>query len=560
MFEFVVALVALGILAAAMWFAFKLVYPMLRKHSSDEPESARTQLIIPPDLQNPQDQTQHPRYTRAKNWFADCKSRVTGHFNHYRTRYVKLGTVLGLFAVAVLATAALVTTGETEKVSDDDSSEEEPVEEEETATAISDECRTWQLAESDNNQNRWFANGVPAIAEASTEDEAHQAVNEWLQMVRQDPDLLAGASLYLLDQKVEQDALFNDEGCATEVAVDLVNELEAVQSMSAVSAEEAPSDGVNSGVDESGQVTQANHVGVTGDRDAVKIVTPHGETVWVMARCGNPVAKRPPEDVPEGPTDEEPPPEEEPEPEPDQEQPAPEPTSEPEKPCGDGICGDPSEGADQQPVADNDLAHTDPEEGYEDPHREDTEKPGPAEENSREQGDACSGDECDLDQTQSGTEVEDSEDGGEAPGGGDESVDEPDEQSSDKDQQEDAGDPNPEYDGEEPSQGTNKGTSNDADSEEAQTDNSDDTEESGDPADDNEDTNMSLPEADNQSAESGDTTSTESSESDDEQESSDSTSSDSSDEESGDSGSQDSESDSDSDSDSGGATGQPVQD
>lgn len=548
MFEFVVALVALGILAAAMWFAFKLVYPMLRKHSSDEPESARTQLIIPPDPQGPQSQTQHyPRRTRVRSRLTGSKDRVAGHFSRQRSRYGKLGTVLALFAVAVLATAALVTTGETEKVSDDDSSEEEPIEEEETATAISDECQTWQLAESDNNQNRWFANGVPAIAEASTEDEAHQAVNEWLKKVRQDPDLLAGASLYLLDQKVEQDALFNDEGCATEVAVDLVNELEAVQSMSAVSAEEAPSDGVNSGVDENGQVTQANHVGVTGDRDAVKIVTPHGETIWVMARCGNPVAKKPPEEVPEGPTDQ---PEPEPTPTPVP-TPTPTPTSEPK--CeGDGVCGTPDSGAEQQPVADNDPGHTGPTDGYDDPNREDTSEPGPAEDNSREQEEARqdieSGEKDEYDQTESGVEVPDSDDGGEAPGGGDESADAPSEQ-EDKDQQDGAGGDNPQNDGEEPSSGTDEGTSNDADSEEAQTDNSDDTEESGDPADDdNEDTNMSLPSSDG----SDSTASTESSESDDGQESSDSSSSDSSDTD--DSESQDSSTD-----DSGGAAGQPVQ-
>lgn len=188
-------------------------------------------------------------------------------------------------------------------------------------------CPTWEQDDSDTTGNRWFANGIPSIAEASDNEEARDAAAEWLESVKADPVLLRGAGVYLLDKDVDSDALFDEEDCATETAQDLVGQLEVALSLSQIAPSEAPESGYNSGVS-GGEVVTASNSGISGDRRAVQISLPAGKKVWIMARCGNPVVveKLP---VPEGPTDEperQPPPKVQP---PKKEQPPP-------KRCPDG--------------------------------------------------------------------------------------------------------------------------------------------------------------------------------------------------------------------------------
>jgi hypothetical protein len=117
----------------------------------------------------------------------------------------------------------------------------------------------------------------------------------------------------------------------------------------------------------------------------------------------------------------------------------------------DGVCGTPDSGAEQQPVQDNDPKQTAPTPGYHE---------GDAEQNAEEQGPPCSGNSCGLDQTQSGTEVSDSKDGGKAPGGGTTTPDDQPDQSS---QPADSGQDNPEYDGSSHSTNPDEGTSDPVD-------------------------------------------------------------------------------------------------
>lgn len=165
---------------------------------------------------------------------------------------------------------------------------------------------TWARADSDKTGHRWFADGIPSIAEAVTPEEARAAAHDWFSASKQDPVTLSGAVKYLLDRDVPQAELFNSSGCATQTAVDLVAEAEAALALSLFRAEEAPSNGYNSGASDS-NVTSSAKPGISGDRRAVKIVTPKGVIIWVMARCGNPVTTKPHPLVPKGPTDETPP-------------------------------------------------------------------------------------------------------------------------------------------------------------------------------------------------------------------------------------------------------------
>ncbi len=168
-------------------------------------------------------------------------------------------------------------------------------------TEPSDCPDSWARSDSDKAGNRWLAEGVPAIREATTPHEARVAARQWLHKVRKDPGLLSGAARYLVNRTVNQDRLFDDEGCATQFAVDLVAEMETALALSQITPSEAPATGFNSGTQD-GNVVGAANAGISGDRTAILIEFPDGTKVWIMARCGNPVVTGPPP-VPQGPTD-----------------------------------------------------------------------------------------------------------------------------------------------------------------------------------------------------------------------------------------------------------------
>jgi hypothetical protein len=171
-----------------------------------------------------------------------------------------------------------------------------------TPSASAEACATtWPIVLSDNTNNRWFADGIVEIKEATDEASARRAAQVWLEEVRKDPRLLAGAAKYFLNRDVETSTLQDGE-CASDAAVTLVTELELAIAEAKVETGEAPVDGYNSGV--SGDaVVGAAQAGVSGDREAIKVTLEDGTVIWIMARCGNPVTAGPPS-VPPGPTDE----------------------------------------------------------------------------------------------------------------------------------------------------------------------------------------------------------------------------------------------------------------
>lgn len=160
---------------------------------------------------------------------------------------------------------------------------------------------TWPMVAGNyGDLNRWFNDGVAAIRNAKTDNEARQAINTWLDGVKQDPVLLAGASRIFLHKDVATSDL-QQNSCASPVAANLTMDLAALMGNSAMTASQAPANAYNTGV-ANGQVVVNAFAGVSGDTTAIQITLPDGSKVWVMARCGNPVVPSNP-GLPPGPTD-----------------------------------------------------------------------------------------------------------------------------------------------------------------------------------------------------------------------------------------------------------------
>lgn len=149
-------------------------------------------------------------------------------------------------------------------------------------------CQTWKMAETTPSNGRWAANGVPAIASATTKPQAQAAAVDWINQVKVYPGTLSGAVAYLLGQTVDPSTLVDAKGCATTKAVNLVQESSVALALSEVTPSQAPATGVNT-LTSNGRVYAEASAGVTGNRKAIEIVTKDGNTFWVMARCGNPV-------------------------------------------------------------------------------------------------------------------------------------------------------------------------------------------------------------------------------------------------------------------------------
>lgn len=161
-------------------------------------------------------------------------------------------------------------------------------------------CTTWEMKESEEFDNDyWFEDGIVEIRTATTPEDAVKASRVWLNRVRMEPEKLAGAIGYLLEEEVKPSVLVDSDGCATKKAADYVKEIRLLLATSTITPGQAPTDGYNSGYTED-TVTANDTPGIGGDRTAIKIVLPDGTVVWVMARCGNVVTPGLPQEVPHG--------------------------------------------------------------------------------------------------------------------------------------------------------------------------------------------------------------------------------------------------------------------
>ncbi|HWT40817.1 MAG TPA: hypothetical protein VN081_06165 [Dongiaceae bacterium] len=82
-------------------------------------------------------------------------------------------------------------------------------------------------------------------------------------------------------------------GCLSQEGQKLLDQWEGVlvSTNTKLAVSDAPSDGYNSGVSDSGVYGVDGLQGVVGNRKAIQITLPNGTTYWIMIRCGNPVFK-----------------------------------------------------------------------------------------------------------------------------------------------------------------------------------------------------------------------------------------------------------------------------
>lgn len=173
-------------------------------------------------------------------------------------------------------------------------------------------ANTWLMRKSTPKNGDWV-NDVPSIRQADTKAEARAAADDWLDKVKGHPQTLKGAAAYILDEDLKVKELVNNKGCATKKAKDLVQEIKTALALATITPDEAPADGYNSFTNPDTGAVFAEGGPIGGDRSAVKIVLRNGKTVWVMARCGNPVTTtRPP--IEHEPPDKNPPPKDNPPP------------------------------------------------------------------------------------------------------------------------------------------------------------------------------------------------------------------------------------------------------
>lgn len=165
---------------------------------------------------------------------------------------------------------------------------------------------TWEIVQLDHTGHRVVSEGIESIANAKTPEEARQAVTQdWYAKMVSDPEMFAGFANGIMNKQVASAELVDAEGkCATPRAEELRTELETQLALATITPDQAPTDGINTGVDGNGNMVVSSHEGITGDRRAVKVVLKDGTTFWVMARCGNPVKKGgEAPNLPKGPTD-----------------------------------------------------------------------------------------------------------------------------------------------------------------------------------------------------------------------------------------------------------------
>jgi hypothetical protein len=146
---------------------------------------------------------------------------------------------------------------------------------------------------------------VPEIGTAADEAQARAAVGKYIDLAAKDAGVLRGVGKAITGEDVPTSELKDADGCATDKAVDLKDEIEGVLSTADMKPAEVPTDATNSGVGADGEMVQAAHPGISGNRRAVEVTIGKGENPikrWIMQRCGN-IAMRGQRSFPVGPTD-----------------------------------------------------------------------------------------------------------------------------------------------------------------------------------------------------------------------------------------------------------------
>lgn len=166
--------------------------------------------------------------------------------------------------------------------------------------------KTWKMVETGGSESsRWYVDGFALIKSAKNDEEATNAAIAFVDDAKTDPVKLAGLAKIFLKEDVDKASLVDSNGYATDKAISLSTDLAIEIARSRITVADAPENGYNSGIN-NGAATQSDSAGITGDRKAIQITDPDGKSVWILARCGNPVTAAPPV-LPPGKTDNPPP-------------------------------------------------------------------------------------------------------------------------------------------------------------------------------------------------------------------------------------------------------------
>lgn len=174
------------------------------------------------------------------------------------------------------------------------------------AVIAQQEQEGWEMVYGDHEGYN-FTPPVEAIYTATDDASASEAVETWIDQVKTDPTVLARVSEVLLHKDgIDETTLYETASDGTMWANDKAQELveqltvwaETARSITAGTIE---STGWNTGIDGTSMTTES---GVTGDdRKGIIIIDADGNTVGILARCGNLVFPGQPSGIPEGPTD-----------------------------------------------------------------------------------------------------------------------------------------------------------------------------------------------------------------------------------------------------------------
>lgn len=157
---------------------------------------------------------------------------------------------------------------------------------------------TTRLNDSDYHNPRYLCKGIGSWKSYSvsidqecykdnTEMQYHATkdVQAWLNVIKTNPCLLSGVSKLFLGKKVDTVDLSDESGWATDVATQTLNEIKKVLRDSKIIYEVAPSDGYIFGLTPSGKMVDTGQ-GVSGDRNAIKIVLKDGNKFWILINDG----------------------------------------------------------------------------------------------------------------------------------------------------------------------------------------------------------------------------------------------------------------------------------
>jgi len=223
-----------------------------------------------------------------------------GRANHKVVRVVASAAALALAGMQFAGCTDNTPVDNAEAAATEDTTETTEPAAENTSTCPD----TWEIEQIDHgNENRILARGMPAIGAADNRREARAALQDYFDVVKQDPEIFSGVASAILERDISPRSLVDQEGvCASPRAERVLGEIETeVFALGEVSPEDPSAFMTNTGTSNRGRFVAGTTPGITGSLDGITF-TVEGRQYGVLERCGNLAMEGNP-GIPEGPTD-----------------------------------------------------------------------------------------------------------------------------------------------------------------------------------------------------------------------------------------------------------------